>query len=572
MSLFQVIQPELILVIVACALFIVGVIDRPIARKAAAAIAVAALVFVFGWTVFEGISDASAIVQSDPSGAFRVGSFAQYIKMLSAGVGVMLALLAWPSDRLATGNSALNFGTEGGEFFALLLLSISGIFVVAGANDIILLFLGIELASIPTYIMVSVSRPLPQAQEAGVKYFFLGAMAAALMLFGFSYLYGTAGTTSLTKMTLGFNAVARNSASGLVTLTPWQTMAVVMLIAGFAFKMAAVPMHFYAADVYQGAATPVTALLSYVPKTSGLVALLKILFMIGGAVWAVPVPIGKLIWILAVLTMTVGNVLGLLQQNVKRVLAYSSIAHSGYLLVGVATIATGQGSADAPSIALRAVLFYLTAYGLMNTAAFGVLMMLPAKPPPPWERDRARFSTGSAETFDDLAGAGIERPGLGLAIAVACFSLIGIPLTVGFAGKFQLIQAAWRGQNTWLVVIMMINAAISAGYYLRIVATMFLRPEPIGGIEVEPSRQAEVAPIPRSIPVLVSIGISVVATLLLGAVMPAIDTLNSQLKAAAVIDTPSLGMPQASASSAQPREGPEQVTAAGFSFHKSPSP
>ena len=411
MSLLQVIQPELILVIVACALFLVGVIDKPIARKLAAGITVAALLVVLGLAFFEGSADVSSIVQSDPSGAFRVGSFAQYIKMLSAGVGIMLALLAWPSDRLATGNSALNFGTEGGEFFALLLLSISGIFVVAGANDIILLFLGVELASIPTYIMVSISRPLPQAQEAGVKYFFLGAMAAALMLFGFSYLYGTTGTTSLSQMTLQFASNARSGTSGQVTLTPWQLLAVVMVIAGFSFKMAAVPLHFYAADVYQGAATPVTALLSYVPKTSGLVALLKLLFTIGGAMWAVPLPIGKLIWIIAVLTMTVGNVLGLLQQNVKRVLAYSSIAHSGYLLVGVATIATAQASADVPTLAMRAVLFYLTAYGLMNTAAFGVLMMLPAKPPPDTDEVDQRQEDVGRQQIGLPGGEADERPG-----------------------------------------------------------------------------------------------------------------------------------------------------------------
>jgi NADH-quinone oxidoreductase subunit N len=258
--------------------------------------------------------------------------------------------------------------------------------------------------------------------------------------------------------------------------------------------------------------------------------------------------------------MSVGNVLGLLQQNVKRVLAYSSIAHSGYLLVGVATLVGSQSNDEVPAAAMRAVLFYLTAYGVMNTAAFGVLMMLPAKPPPPWERDRARPSTVSAETFDDIAGAAIDRAGLGLAMAVACFSLIGIPLTVGFAGKFQLIQAAWRGNNTWLVIIMMINAAISAGYYLRIVATMFLRPEPIGGIEVEPPRDAQVAPIPRSVPVLVSIGISVVGTLVLGMVMPAIDTLNSQLKPATVIDAPSIGPMQGAAGSAALTNTPEPIT------------
>src|SRR5213078_3359191 len=191
-------------------------------------------------------------------------------------------LLAWPSNRDATGNAAIDYATEAGEFYGLMLLSISGIFLVAGANDLILLFLGIELASLPTYIMVSISRPLPAAQEAGVKYFFLGAMSAAIA-------------------NQFFNTT--NHGKQLSTPTNWQMLAIVLVIAGFAFKLAAFPLHFYAGDVYQGAATPVTAFLSFVPKTSGMVALIKILFAVGGGVWAIPHELARLLWIIAVLTM-----------------------------------------------------------------------------------------------------------------------------------------------------------------------------------------------------------------------------------------------------------------------------
>src|SRR4029453_1655819 len=181
--------------------------------------------------------------------------------------------------------------TEAGEFFGLMLLSISGIFLVAGSNDIILLFLGIELASLPTYIMVSISRPIAVAQEAGVKYFFLGAMAAAIMLFGFSYLYGTTGLSKLDdiRVALSLGASSTEAFAGApqpVALSGWKMLAVVMVLAGFAFKIAAVPLHVYAGDVYQGAATPVTALLSFVPKTSGIVALTKLIFVAGGNSWA----------------------------------------------------------------------------------------------------------------------------------------------------------------------------------------------------------------------------------------------------------------------------------------------
>src|SRR4051794_28980611 len=339
MNLLPIMWPELLLGCVGGLLFLVGVVNRPTARKLAPVLAIAALLVVFAGLVMRPPGEK---VLTDVARTFRVYEFAHYIKLLSAGVGILLVLLAWPTRADGTGNSALEFGTEAGEFFGLMLFSLCGIFLVAGSNDLILLFLAIELASIPTYIMVSVSRPLPVAQEAGVKYFFLGAMSAAVMLFGFSYLYGTTGTTDMSAIAAQFRqtagAAGAAGAGGVVQLSAWQMLAVVMLIAGFAFKIAAVPLHFYAGDVYQGAATPVTAFLSFVPKTSGLVALIKILFMIGGGAWDVSPQVAKLIWILAFLTMTVGNVLGLMAQNVKRMLAFSSVAHSGYMLVGVATL------------------------------------------------------------------------------------------------------------------------------------------------------------------------------------------------------------------------------------------
>jgi NADH-quinone oxidoreductase subunit N len=372
--------------------------------------------------------------------------------------------------------------------------------MVAGANDIMLLFLGIELASIPTYIMVSISRPLSVAQEAGVKYFFLGAMAAAVMLFGFSYLYGTTGTTKLSEMLTMF--------AGAKGLNSWQMLAVVMLIAGFAFKIAAVPMHVYAGDVYEGAATPVTAFLSFVPKISGFVALLKVLYSVSGGMWAFPSnpEIAKLIWVLAVLTMTFGNVLGLLQFNIKRVLAYSSIAHTGYMLVGVAALVQTDDPAI-QTLALLGILFYLTIYGLMNIGAFGVLILLPSRGDQP---------ATSAETFEDLAGLGRENVALGLAMAVSCFSLIGLPLTAGFFGKFYLIRPAISAHLYWLVGILVANAAISAAYYLKIVATMFLRTEPVGPSSVQPSSSR----IAQPLPVQLAVAASMFGVLCLGIYFP----------------------------------------------------
>lgn len=527
MQLLRLIIPEWILVCTACVLFLVGVSSRAAARRAAPWLALLALLGVF---VIQLLHVPEPMTEVDPFNAFRISPLTHYIRLLAAGISVMFVLMFWPSDREATGNSALLLGQDAGEFFALMLLSVAGVFIVAGADDMILLFLGLELASIPTYIMVSISRPQAVAQEAGVKYFFLGAMSAALMLFGFSYLYGTTGATSLRAITEQFAATLSGPGSS-VRMSPWQMLAMLMLIAGFCFKIAAVPLHVYAADVYQGAATPVTAMLSFIPKISGMVALIKIMFVAGGGNFAVPVTLAKLLWVLAVLTMTVGNVLGLLQFNVKRVLAYSSIAHSGYMLVGLTTLAFAW-QAGRPGIvqrvqsqSLSGVLFYLAAYGVMNAAAFGVLMLLPARSP------RHHNSTGSAETFEDLAGQGRHHLGLGLAMSVGCFSLIGLPLTVGFFGKLYLIGPAFRGGNHWLVIIMLINAAISAAYYLRIVGTMFLRSEPASTTEVEsPPREI------RSRPVALAVTLSVLGTLLLGIDLPATHTLIRTVNAAAQVD------------------------------------
>jgi NADH-quinone oxidoreductase subunit N len=269
------------------------------------------------------------------------------------------------------------------------------------------------------------------------------------------------------------------------------------------------------------------------------VALIKLLYALAGPNWLLPEPLvrpngtGLLFW-LAALTMTVGNVLGLLQYNVKRVLAYSSIAHTGYMLVALAALSTAQFvNADVKAPGLQAVLFYITAYGLMNVTAFGVLQLLPA-----------RDGKSSAETFEDLAGQGRKHVGLGLAMAVACFSLIGIPLTVGFMGKLMIIKPALDAANavarpgatpirtamTWLVVITMINAAISAAYYLKIVATMFLRTEESAQPAALPPSRAFARP---ALPILLAVVLSAAATLLFGTIPPATELLGARTAAAA---------------------------------------
>lgn len=539
-SLLPVLWPELLLIVTACGLFLLGLSRKREARVLAAGLALAALVSVFVVSISTEINGPmhDTMGGQGASPTLYVFHFAHYVKVITAGVGILLVLLAWPTGANATGNAALEFGYDAGEFFALMLLSIAGVFLVAGANDIILLFLGIELASIPTYIMVSISRPMPAAQEAGVKYFFLGAMAAALMLFGFSYLYGTTGKIHLDQI----SQMISHTPGGL---TQWQLLAAVILLLGFGFKILAVPMHAYAGDVYQGAATPVTALLAFIPKTSGMAAIIKILFAVSGGMWETPHLLMKLLWVLAVLTMTFGNVLALLQFNIKRILAYSSVAHSGYMLVGLTTLLAASGRPDIQEVALAGVLFYLAAYGIMNVGAFGVLIALPARPSP-YRGGRGAPAnaptSGAAETLDDLAGQGQRHIALGLAMAVCCFSLTGIPLTIGFLGKYFLIQPAWAmahaanrsalsSEMGWLVVITMVNAAISAAYYLRIVATMFLRP-------AESPGELQRAPIPSApvpFPIGLAVALSVIATLAFGLFFPAANALSDHARLATQI-------------------------------------
>ena len=541
-SIFVVLWPEVLLVAVGCALLLLGVTRNPMARRIAPIAALLTLASIFFAVLWSGAPQDQPL--SDTWHTLFVYRFQWYVRLIASGAGILLVLLAWPTNDDATGNPSIQFGQEAGEFFGLMMLSISGIFFVASANDIILLFLGVELASIPTYIMVSISRPLPVAQEAGVKYFFLGSMAAAVMVFGFSYLYGTTGQTNLDRIAQAVHLTQPGH--------EWQLIAVVMVLMGLAFKIAAVPLHSYAGDVYQGAATPVTAFLAFVPKTSGFIAIIKVLFYVGqanGQAWVFPDSIAKLLWVLAVLTMFVGNVLGLLQYNVKRVLAYSSVAHSGYMLVGVATLVTATGQPHVQEAALGGVLFYLAAYGIMNTGAFGVLMMLPSRDAgtagylePSIGTPEAPAATGSsAETFEDLAGQGRTHLALGIAMAVCCWSLTGLPLTVGFFGKVFLIRPALdaatgevRGRMVWLVVLLVVNAAISAAYYLKIIAAMFLRPEPALAAPGAPAAQVDTTQFAASRvwPIAAGIALSVFGTLFLGIDFPAAGDLANRAQTA----------------------------------------
>lgn len=561
MDLFSILLPELIVTATALVLFMFGVAKSAASRRVAPWVAMAGLLAaLLAVMAGPGTVEAGAAGRLDWTGAIISNDFSWFVKVLALGVGSLFVLLSWPTNDDATGNTALRFGEDAGEFFGLILLSLVGLMLVGQAGDTIMLFMAIELASIPTYILVSTSRPLPAAQEAGLKYFYLGAMTAAIMLLGFAYLYGVTGTTNLLEMGQIFAGQSRGPGEEMLAGSGWQTAAVVLVLLGFCFKLAAVPLHFYAGDVYEGAATPVTALLSFVPKAVGILAMVKILFAVGGNGFYLTPTVWKVLFVIAILTMTFGNTLALLARNLKRVMAYSSIAHSGYMLVALAVLSAGSAFAGNPTSArglasvlgagdeaMSGLLFYLTAYGIMNAGVFGVLMMLPSRRRIPDNTGALRrLPATSAEDYDDIAGTARRFPLLGVAMAICCISLIGIPLTVGFLAKFYIIRPALllagnsqitsAGQTAlyWLVGLTLINAVIGAAYYLRIITTMTLTPSPdeedaeAGGQVYEP------APAPRMPrPIALATGLSVAGTLLFGIIPPFISMLNTATTSAA---------------------------------------
>ncbi|MEX2215380.1 MAG: NADH-quinone oxidoreductase subunit N [Phycisphaeraceae bacterium] len=463
--------PEIIMLCGAVTVMLVGLSASAAVRRSCTAITAGALV----------LAGVAVIITSDPAFIAQEKldtqpNIAVYIKLAVVGIGVLLLMVAGTvTDKLAAtrdseGDAGKPFDPATsirGEFFAFFLFSLTGVMLCAGAGDLAWLFLALELVSLPTYVMIAVTRDRLIAQESAVKYFFLGALAVAIFLYGFALIYGATGFTDFAsiKAYLASEIAAGNG------LSPLFITGLVLAIVGIAFKIAAAPMQFYAADVYEGAATPVTAFLAFVPKTAGFIALMLLIDLVPGKL---PEPVVVLLWVMAAVTMTYGNVMGLLQTSVKRMLAYSSIAHSGYMLVGL--LAGSTLTTAALKNGHAGVLFYLVAYGLGNLAAFAVLSSLEAK-------------GEEAETFDDLSGLSRRNPILAAIMLLSMLSLVGLPPLVGFLGKIYLFGPAVN-DYTWLVVIAVLNSAISAVYYLRVVSVCyFSEPAPDTTVADNPPRR-----------------------------------------------------------------------------------
>jgi NADH-quinone oxidoreductase subunit N len=409
------------------------------------------------------------IAYGNPGPAFQnmlvVDGFATFFRVLVIGVG-LLAVFA-STDYLR------REGAPGGEFYALLLFSIVGQSVMVAANELIMIFIGLEISSIASYILAGYLRDDARNNESALKYFLLGSFATAFLLYGVAWIYGATGSTNLEE-------IRRVLLTGGEPLALVGTAAALMFV-GFAFKISAVPFQAWAPDVYQGAPAPVAAFLSVGPKAAAFAILLRVFLTAFGPISADWMPI---VWGVALATMTVGNFAAILQSNIKRLLAYSSIAHAGYVLVAV-TAHSGAGSA--------AAMFYLAAYAFTNIGAFAVVTYFSRK---------GEKYVG----IDDFAGLAQRQPAMAAMLAIFLLSLIGVPLTGGFFGKFYIFKAALDAHLVWLTVLGLLNSAVAAYYYLRVLVVMYFR---------EPGEAAEDLP-PAGTALQIAVYGSAVGVLLLG--------------------------------------------------------
>jgi len=435
---FQAIAPELILIVAGCVLVLADAFVPRWRGTFGALTAAAAMIAVAArW-----MGPLPGAVFSD---ALNIDALARFVDSYVLLAVILVAVLAGPY--------LTRTGAQVGEFYALLLWAAVGAMVLGSSDHLLTVFVGLELLSICLYVLNAFHRGSLVSLEAGFKYLVVGAFASALLLFGIALVFGATGSFLLPS---AGGALAARPVFG----DPVLLAGLALIVAGASFKLAVVPFHAWAPDVYQGSPTPVTAFLSVVPKGVMLVLLARVVVHL--APHAATTHWVSLIAILAVLSQTLGNLVAIAQQDIKRMLAYSGIAHMGYALVGLAAYRPG---APAGGEGLTGVLVYLAAYTVMNVAAFAVV---------------SAFSEGEEEQhlIADLAGQGWQRPVLAAVLAIAMFSLAGIPPTVGFIAKFMVFRAAVGQGLTWLAVIGVLNSFISAFFYLRVVFLLYMKPLP----------------------------------------------------------------------------------------------
>jgi len=398
------------------------------------------------------------------SNMVRVDTFSTFFHFLVIGIAAVVILSSF--EYMAVQR------IRAGEYYALILFGTVGMALMSSAVELVLIFIALEISSISTYILTGFRRNEASSSEASLKYFLLGSFATAFFLYGVAMMFGATGSTNIDTITQSLQA-------GPVQVLVYVAMA--LMFVGLGFKVAAAPFHVWSPDVYEGAPAPIVGFMSTAPKAAAFAVLLRVVYVINapGRFW--------FLWVAAALSMTIGNLGALVQTNVKRLLAYSSIAHAGYILVAFA-----MTSSDNSSTGISAVMFYTAAYAAMNVGAFAVV---------------SHFS-GAGEryvTLRDYEGLGRSSPLLAATLTIFLLSLIGIPMTGGFFAKFYVFSAALKANLIWLTVIGLLNSAIGAYYYLRVIVVMYMR---------EARTEIPVARIPFGLGLALSI--SVAATLYLG--------------------------------------------------------
>jgi NADH-quinone oxidoreductase subunit N len=380
------------------------------------------------------------------SNMLAADNFAVFFKLLFLGIALLVILGSTDYEN--------KFATFKSEYYALILLSTLGMILMASATDLISIFIALELTSVSLYVLVSLLKD-KKSTEAALKYLLLGAIASAVLLYGMALVFGTTGQTQLTAIAQSFTTLADKTPLG----NPAFYIGIVMMIAGFGFKIAAVPFQMWVPDVYEGAPTTITAYLSVSSKAAGFALILRVFFSAFGSPITMSHDWGIIFAVLSVVSMIVGNVAAIPQTNIKRMLGYSSIAQAGYLMVGLATFGVAMSSTlNAES----GLLFFLVSYTLTNLGAFIAVIIISNKI--------------NSDNIADYAGMGKRSPLLALALTLCLVSLIGIPPAAGFMAKFYIFSLAAEHGLLWLVIIAAINSVISAYYYLRVVKVMWFNP------------------------------------------------------------------------------------------------
>jgi len=432
---FSVILPVTFLALWASLLLLADVLFIKTQKAITALLAAVGLALTLGLTLTQyGLAPLSAF-----GGMVALDGFSNFLGALFGITGLLGVAVAYGYNR--------RMEIERGEYYALVLFSVSGMMLMAQATDLIMVFLALELLSIPLYVMAAFAYPRAASEEAGLKYFLLGAFATGFVVYGIALTFGATGTTSIPAIAAAF-AAGKADTNLLLAGSA-------LILAGFGFKVATVPFHMWTPDVYQGAPTSVTAFMAAGAKAAGFAALLRVFSV---AFPALAADVSPVLWGLSALSMVVGNVVAIAQTDIKRMLAYSSIAQAGYILMAFVPFASPTLRADSVSSAL----FYLVAYTLTSFGAWGVVMSL-------------EKADGGGTSIADFAGLGRRSPALAVAMTVFMLSLTGLPPTLGLVGKMYLFRAVMQGGFYWLAIIGVLTSLISAFYYLRVVQTIWMK-------------------------------------------------------------------------------------------------